>query len=260
MLNPKDIFSLQAAAAPGYPNKDRLLSRVQARRLGSLILADSPDHWEEVRRYLEGLGEDDPGRRAVAYLLEAMDRLEAVVSDPDATLEGVVEAAAAMVEAGKAPSQQGHGDRELLRLRQLADRVPVGPWDTVRDQVQDLVDRVGYGTGRPARQRWRRRHRAHRSLQGPAVACSVPSGRFRDGKLPGQDAGRAHDRLTREERLFYLAASRSSEVLFFLMPQPGGSTDSQPCRFLTPLLDGGVVESVRLPPAGARGALCESQP
>lgn len=258
LYNPRDVFALQAAAAPGYPNKDRLLGRARAQELVRLLRAGESDPWAGVRRYQEGMREDDPDRRAVSHLLEAMDRLERAVADLEADVKDVVEAMAAVVDGAKPPAQRGRPDRfqdqDLVRLLRLADYVPHDPWETLVGPVRDLVDRWGMGQAGPLRD-------AGAVAIGPIEAARGQHWRavflldVQDGKMPGPGAGDYEERLALEERLFYLAASRATEFLYFCMPQPqpGAGANAQVSRFLQPLVDGGHVEIKTLEAPGARG-------
>lgn len=248
LLHPTDISALQVAAAPGFPNKSRALGRAQARQLGSLIPAEGPERWEELRRYRDGLREDDPDRRAVTYLLETMQRLENVITDPGATLERLVDEAEVVVEAAKAPSQRGYLDRDIFRLRRLVDATPNAVGESLKSHLRRLIDRwvlghadfsagadgVSIGNVAAAKgQRWQ-----------AVFLLDV-----QDGKIPGSEAAKLPDRLAREERLFYLAASRSTRLLYLCMPEPGSSPESQVSRLLTPLVNNGLVHYAPFRPA-----------
>lgn len=248
LLNSKDLFALRVAAAPGYPNKDRLAGRALARRLAGAIAEAGPAGWKALRALRDGLPEEDPDLAVVTGLVSALERLEAAVAAPGATLVGVVETAAAVVEEAKGPHQRGRPDqdRDLLRLRRLAERAPQERWETVREQVQELVDRWVMGEAGPPE-----------GEGGVAIGpISAAKGQrwpvvfvldVQEEKMPGKDAARARDRLAREATRFYLAASRANGGLVFCMPEPGDSPESRITRFLAPLVEDGAIDVYLLP-------------
>ena len=237
LLNPRDLRSVRIAAAPGYPNKDRILAPGSSRLLRRLAREQQMTLIETAGRNLNRFDEGDRG--LLSELVQNWRHLDALLQDPDCGLRALLLRAEALVQRARAPGLTRVQDPEMGRLWRLCEAAPQPGWEDLGlhlvrfldlwspalhpDAHSDLNEGWGvtFGTIHAAKgRRWK------------VVFLLDVS----DETMPGR-VGPYSSRIERENRTFYTGVTRATEALYlYHLADTGRGNRTTPSRFLGPVL------------------------
>ena len=240
-VNPMDWQALRIAAAPGFVNKDRMLGLPTALEIRRLAREWGVSLVDAIAR--------NPGRfrwqgEALSSLVECWRQLRDALYLPGTEFEDLLRIAQQYVSdaRGNATSWEGAPDNRIFSL--LCRAVPRMIGEDLNRHLIRVLDRLC-----PALY-------PHGTIDAAGVAIgSFPSAKglrrravlildVSDRTIPGK-IGPYNSRWAKEQRLFLLAATRATEVVYLYHLADTGQTDRcHPSRFLEPVRNmlGGVVK------------------
>ena len=235
LLNPKDLGAVRIAAAPGYPNRGRLLNPSASRQLRRMAWEQGVDLIEAAERNLPVFQGDE--QECLSHLVRGWKVLLHDLEGPGGSLRDLLLHAQGLVHRAKPPGLPEVEEPEMGRLYRLCEATPRIRWETLRMHLQRCLDMWS-----PA---------LHPGSAGPNEDQGVTFGTIHAAKgigwrvaflldvsdetMPGR-IGPHSNRLEWEQRLFYTAVTRATETLYlYVLADTGRGARITPSRFLEPV-------------------------
>lgn len=236
LANPRDLRAARIVAAPGYPNRDRILSPGASRLLRRMAWEQGVGLVEAAERNAAAFEEED--REHLAYLVQVRRDLEHLLRDPSCGLRDLLLRARAWVQRARPPGLPQVEDPDMDRLLRLCDATRRLGEESPRSHLRRFLDLRS-----PA---------LHPDSAGPnqgrgvtfSTIHAAKGRRWRmvfvldvsDESMPG-GAGPHSSRIEWENRIFYTGVTRATEALYlYCVADTGRGNRSGPSRFLGPVL------------------------
>ena len=255
LINPLDSKAFAIAASTEAKSQRRRLNPGATRQLVRLSRDQNINLVEAAEQYLQVTKRNSAIHANLRYLISAWRTLSKMLEDPETTIYNICRRAHSMMNNARGSTSMPIPDKHMTKLLTLSESNERLPGESPRQHLSrflELITAAPYPDYRSLNNDDPFAHHkgltfstihAAKGIQWKVVWVIDASDHIIPG--PVKDTAYAESRLQEEQRIFYVAATRGADQLYFCSAVGGNKGfDAVPCRFLEAWGDSLVYERV----------------